>query len=117
MIRNAIVFILALASYYMYLTEFSGNISLEQRMLVNFVIVPVSIGAMATLLLSGTLQNRILITALIPIAPILFFGDDSAKSGMGLIIIGPLVAMFAIGAVAGGALEGKRKARKRGRRE
>ena len=71
MIRNSIIFILAVVSYYIYLTQFSDSISLEQRMLVNFVLVPVSIGAITSFFSSGNLLNRVLVIALVPVLPIL----------------------------------------------
>lgn len=105
MIRNALAFILALAVYYVYLSRFSGSISLEHRLLVNFFLVPVSIGAVASLLMSGALINRVAVTALVPIVPIFLIGGDPAKSGMELVVIGPLIVMFAVGAAASGVLD------------
>ena len=104
MIRNAIVLILALASYFLFLVLLSDSIPAEQRLWVNFFAVPLVLGSATSFSLSTPLLNSILLVALVPILPILFYGGDPAKPGMELLVLGPLAVMFAVGGAIGGAL-------------
>jgi len=60
--------------------------------------VPIILGALAYLLLTGDTWIRVVVTASIPIAPMDFAGYHVDTDGINIAYVGPLMLMFAIGA-------------------
>lgn len=65
---------------------------------VNFLVVPIVLGMCSYALLVDERWLRLVITAAIPIAPMLFAGIFIETAGINIAYIGPLMVMFAFGA-------------------
>lgn len=107
MTRNIFSIVAVLIIYLSYLLLISEQIPADNRLLVNFLIVPIVLGACGAIALSSQtgVLTRIALIAIVPVLPILVFGGDPAKPGMEVILIGPMALMFAVGAGVGIAIQ------------
>jgi len=107
MIRNILTISAVILVYLSYLLLISERVPADDRLLINFLVVPILLGVCGVIALSREIGavTRIALIAATPILPILIFGGDPAKPGLELILIGPLALMFSIGAAIGIALQ------------
>jgi hypothetical protein len=95
-----------------YFTKFANTVPQEWMLVVNFVVVPAVLGALAYVVFAGEPFVRLALVSAIPVLLILLAGGDPAKPGLELILIGPLLVVFWLGAGIALALQWSLGARK-----
>jgi len=95
MLRNTIVTIGLMALSTIYLWVVAAFVPDRYALIVNFIIVPGLIGALAAYLLSGTLMAKLLFSLAIPVIHVAVFGGDPAKPGLeNLLALVELVPLY-----------------------
>jgi len=97
-IRNALVLGVMTALGAIYFSQFASKVPQEWMLVVNFIVVPTILGALAYTIFAGEPFVRLVFVSAIPILLILLAGGDPAKPGLELVLIGPLLIAFWIGA-------------------
>lgn len=99
--RSLMTYLLLTVIYQIYLSRLADQVPLDDRLLVNFIYIPLSLGFLCAVFNWGTIFRTIVIAALIPVLPGLLQGGDPAKSGMEFYIIFSLSIVFSIGSLGG----------------
>jgi hypothetical protein len=97
-IQNALMLGVIVSLRAVYSAEFAHSVPQEWMLVVNFVVVPAILGALAYAVFTGKRSVRLALVSTIPVLWILFEGGDPAKPGLEIILIGPLVVIFLLGA-------------------
>lgn len=97
-IRNALALGTMTALGAVYFAKFANTVPQESMLVVNFVVVPAVLGGLAYAMFKGERVVRLALVSAIPVLSILLAGGDPAKPGLELVLIGPLLVVFWIGA-------------------
>ena len=104
-IRNALALGTMTALGAVYFAKFANTVPQEWMLVVNFVVVPAVLGGLAYALFKGERFVRLALVSAIPVLSILLTAGDPAKPGLELVLIGPLLVVFLVGAGIALALE------------
>ena len=110
-VRNSLVLVATAAVAGVYFSKYASTVPQEWILVVNFVLVPVVLGALTYFLFAGERFTRLALVGAIPVLSILLAGGDPAKPGLALGLIGPLLIVFLLGAGISVALQWFLKAR------
>jgi hypothetical protein len=97
-IRNLVVLVVMAVVGGVYFSKYASAVPQEWILLVNFVLVPAVLGALAYVVFAGERFVRLALVSAIPVLSILLAGGDPAKPGLELVLIGPLLVVFWLGA-------------------
>ena len=110
LVRNAVMIVGAIAISFVYLWLSLAFVPPAVAPIVNLIIMPLLLGALAAHLLTGHLLLKLALLFLVPAAHVLALGQDEAKPGLGyLVAIAEMVVLW-IGCLIAHLLI-KRKAR------
>ena len=99
-IRNVLVLLVMTSIGAVYFARIASTVPQQLMLVVNFVVVPGALGAISYQAFAGQPFARLALVSAIPILSILLAGGDPAKPGLHLVLIGPLLIVFWIGAGA-----------------
>ena len=86
------------ALYGTYVSTLFSKVGQNWFYLVNFILLPFVLGAIAYLFLRGEVWLKIVLVAFIPIFPIAYMGHFVETGGYNIMFLLPLVVTFAVGA-------------------
>ena len=97
-LRNVLalgVLVTLCATYYV---KYANTVPQDWMLVLNFLVVPALVGALAYIAFAGERMLRLALVSVIPILSVLLAGGDPAKPGVELVLIGPLLVVFWLGA-------------------
>lgn len=98
MFKNVLALALLVALCTVYFSKYANTVPQEWMLVVNFLVVPALVGGLAYIAFSGERLIRLALVSVIPILSVLLAGGDPAKPGLELVLIGPLLVVFWLGA-------------------
>lgn len=96
--RNVLILILSAVAYHIYVVNIFFELPSQLGLVINFLIVPIIMGAISSWLFVSDIWIRIVLSAVIPVAPMAFAGSYVDTGGINIAYIGPLMVVFAVGA-------------------
>ncbi len=96
--RNVLALGILVAICAIYFAKYANTVPKEWMLVMNFLVVPALLGGVAYIVFAGERLIRFALVSVIPILSILLAGGDQAKPGLELVLIGPLLTVFWLGA-------------------
>ena len=97
-LRNVLALCVMTTLSTVYYSTLASKVPQDWMLVVNFVLIPTMLGAVAYVIFSGKPSLRFALISLIPVLSIILVGGDPAKPGLELVLIGPLLILFWAGA-------------------
>lgn len=97
--KNLATTFLFVAIYGTYVSTVFSNVNQNWFYFINFILVPIALGATSYVCLRGETWLRIVLVAFIPVLPIAYLGNFAETDDYTIRFLLPLILTFAIGGV------------------